>query len=108
MYNRKIVPHAMRHVIWKHEGQHAGQHPFYVDDRRLDGSFTFGSMLDRSSNFFVRKFRSHDSPLMEYIDAHSTDAERVTRVRNHFHWAVAKGLRDRASEPHVSDSEYAE
>lgn len=70
-FNVSNVPHAMRHVVWVHDGEHSGQHPYYLDMQAEDGkTWLFREELDNSGCFFARKFRIQDSGLLGYIDTH--------------------------------------
>lgn len=70
-FNATNVPHAMRHVVWVHNGEHSGQHPYYVDAQEDDGkTWTFRPGLQESGCFFARKFRIQNSGLMTYLDIH--------------------------------------
>lgn len=71
MFNRTTIPHALRHVVWTHNGKHAGQHPYYVDRvNKDDGSWTFRDSIANSGCFFTRKIRLADSALLTWIDEH--------------------------------------
>lgn len=70
-FNVSNVPHAMRHVVWVHDGEHSGQHPYYLDMQAEDGkTWLFREELEDSGCFFARKFRIQDSGLLKYIDKH--------------------------------------
>lgn len=70
-FNMTTVPHALRHVVWTHEGKHAGQHPYYVDRRgQEEGTWTFRNSIVNSGCFFTRKIRFADSTLLDWIDTH--------------------------------------
>lgn len=71
MFNQSVVPHALRHVVWRHNGVHSGQHPYYVDTRNdSDGSWLFKESIANSGCFFTRKILYPNSPLLEWIDTH--------------------------------------
>lgn len=91
-YNRTIVRRALRHVIWKHEGEEAGQHPFLVDETLPDGTFKFQQLVRDSPNFFIRKFKHAESPLMDYIDERRDDEDHVREVHKLFNWATETAL----------------
>lgn len=70
VFNNSVVPHALRHVVWVHNGQHSGQHPYYLDSKQADGkTWTFWRELKNSGCFFARKFRIQDSALLDLIDS---------------------------------------
>eukprot|EP00177_Eucheuma_denticulatum_P001063 GFKZ01001942.1.p1 GENE.GFKZ01001942.1~~GFKZ01001942.1.p1 ORF type:complete len:387 (+),score=39.59 GFKZ01001942.1:284-1444(+) len=70
MFNNSVVPHALRHVVWVHNGEHSGQHPYYLDSKQPDGkTWTFWKELKKSGCFFARKFRIQDSALLDLIDS---------------------------------------
>lgn len=78
-FNHSTVPHALRHVIWTHDGKHSGQHPYYVDKlNRDDGSWTFRNSIVNSGCFFTRKLRLPDSPLLDWLDAHVSGVSNDT------------------------------
>lgn len=69
-FNGSIVPHALRHIVWQHNGIHSGQHPYYVDEKNeSDGSWIFKDRIASSGCFFTRKVLSANSPLLNWIDA---------------------------------------
>lgn len=71
MFNTTTIPHALRHVVWTHNGKHAGQHPYYVDRvNKDDRSWTFRDSIANSGCFFTRKIRLADSALLTWIDEH--------------------------------------
>lgn len=102
-FNRTIVPRAMRHVVWMHEGRHAGQHPFLIDERGGDGEFTFKSVVETSPNFFIRKFQQANSPLMDYIDRRMEDAERIRGVTTLYNWVTSVAIEDHKAKPPLRD-----
>lgn len=87
-FNGSLVDRAMRQVIWRHEGKHHGQHPYYVDEAE-GGKFVFRDAVLETSNFYSRKFRNVDSPLMNEIDARAMNAERLKGVRREFDHLVS-------------------
>lgn len=89
--NASVVPHAMRHVVWRMNGKHAGQHPFEVDAVDERGRFQFEGLLRQSPNLFIRKFGRANSALMTVAEALWEDEEHVRRVRRHLQWAVRAG-----------------
>lgn len=91
-FNRTLVPSALRQVIWEHKGRDAGQHPFYVDDVDSSGKFTFHQRVLQGVQFFTRKFKKPNSPLMDEIDAQLEEPTHVNRVKEHFKWVMGKGL----------------
>lgn len=93
--NGTIVNRSMRHVIWEHEGQVAGQHPFYVDERREDGSFRFQSEVDTTAHFFMRKFKEANSELMDYIDERVNDKKHLEDVYSLYDWATNVAIEER-------------
>lgn len=98
-FNRTIVSHALRHVIWVHDGQASGQHPFYVDDTEQDGSFTFRDSIDASPNFFIRKFKHPNSGMMDYIDSRLDDEKHMQIVNNHLKWVIRNAMREHDAKP---------
>lgn len=91
-YNNTIVPRALRHVIWTHEGEDAGQHPFYVDEQSEGGQFRFRKIAEESPNFFIRKFKHPDSPLMDVIDARLDDPKHVEAVTKLYTWITGLAI----------------
>eukprot|EP00177_Eucheuma_denticulatum_P005941 GFKZ01010832.1.p1 GENE.GFKZ01010832.1~~GFKZ01010832.1.p1 ORF type:complete len:414 (+),score=59.20 GFKZ01010832.1:504-1745(+) len=91
-YNKTIVPRALRHVIWTHEGEDAGQHPFYVDERLDGGEFRFRKVAEDSPNFFIRKFKTPDSPLMDIIDGRLDDPTHVDAVTKLYTWITSVAI----------------
>lgn len=77
-YNASIVGNSMRKVVWEAEGKHAGQHPFYVDERRENGKgWMFLETLRRSCAFHARKFRVAESEFMDEVDGFAEDERRM-------------------------------
>lgn len=101
VYNRTIVSHAMRQVVWFHEGHEAGQHPFNVDEVDSNGSFIFQKVIKESPNFFVRKFKKNDSAMMDWIDERLNLKERVRKITNHYEWATSKARAENGSKEKV-------
>lgn len=86
-FNSTILPNSMRLIIWEHEGKRAGQHPFFLDERggaNTDGDFIFKGRLQKSPEFFARKFRSPNSALMDWIDSRAGDPKHKAMVEEHF------------------------
>lgn len=80
--NATIVPHAMRLVIWKFQGVHSGQHPYFIDQQtKEDKSWMFSDKVKESGCFFARKIRIPDSGFLKFIDTHvsgiSSDANQA-------------------------------
>lgn len=68
--NRTMARHAGRRIFWELNGVKAGQHPYWVDDKRgASGAYTLWPHIAESPCFFVRKFKHANSPLMDQIDA---------------------------------------
>lgn len=93
-FNRTLVPNSLRHVVWHWNGKSAGQHPFYLDERDADGSFPLQGVIDQTPNLFIRKFKHANSPLMDQLDARWENRTQLSRVREHFAWAVGMGMKD--------------
>lgn len=88
-FNATSVPHAMRHVVWVHDGEHSGQHPYYLDMQAEDGkTWLFREELEDSGCFFARKFQIQDSGLLKYIDIHLNGIARNANEKD-----VAKYLK---------------
>lgn len=105
-FNRTIVRHAMRHVLWKFEGEHSGQHPYFVDAMGADGvNFRFQSVLDTSSNFFIRKLKRADSAVMDFLDSRWKNETHVARVREKFRIAISKADEENEGKPEVASDE---
>lgn len=97
--NRTIVNHAMREVIWEHEGQLAGQHPFFIDEKKRDGSYMFSQRMLTAPTFFIRKFKNADSPLMDILDGRWQNESHLKVVREKFDWHVQISLEEHATKP---------
>ncbi|CAN8077185.1 unnamed protein product [Agarophyton chilense] len=82
-FKKTIVTHSMRLVIWFHEGNLSGQHPYYVDERRENGEYEFRSKIEKSVLFFARKFKDVDSELMDYVDERAKKKETYDAVQDH-------------------------
>lgn len=102
-FNRTIVGHAMREVIWHHEGQHAGQHPFYVDEKGANGAFTFRKAVGGAPTFFIRKFKKAESPLMDFLDGRWENEAHLKVVREKFDWHVGMSMDEHASKPPLKE-----
>lgn len=90
-YNESIVFNSMRMVVWRFEGKHAGQHPFYLDETDEDGKgFRFLDLLRGSIAFHARKFRVPDSELMDKIDIFAHDKSRVEATEKAFDGMIAR------------------
>ncbi|CAN8071613.1 unnamed protein product [Agarophyton chilense] len=89
-FNRSLITKALRKVIWVADGHHAGQHPFFVDERSQNGSFRFFKELNNSIDFFGRKFQHPDSEFMNVVDHMANDPERVSRVSTAFGWIAVR------------------
>ncbi|KAI0561340.1 Xylosyltransferase family GT14 [Gracilaria domingensis] len=89
-FNRTLASTALRKVIWVADGSHAGQHPFFVDEKLDNGSFRFFKELNNSIDFFARKFRHPDSHFMDVIDDMARDPNRIARLSTAFHWIAVK------------------
>lgn len=87
-FNKSIVPHSFRKVIWKLDGKHAGQHPYYIDEY-MDGQWVFLNELRDSPQLHARKFLQSDSALMDYIDAFANHPDRVVKTRREFSKAIS-------------------
>ncbi|PXF48953.1 Beta-glucuronosyltransferase GlcAT14C [Gracilariopsis chorda] len=87
-FNKTLIPKALRKVIWVADGEHAGQHPFFVDEQHSNGSYRFLKPLNESIDFFARKFGHSDSAFMDVIDHMARDAQRVDRISQAFGWIV--------------------
>lgn len=91
--NQSVVPHALRHVEWVHNGKHAGQHPYYVDIPTEDGtSWSFRQKIENSGCFFTRKIRSKDSKFLDFLDKH------INGIAHDFHKGNVKAYLDRTKE----------
>lgn len=104
-FNRTIVGHAMREVIWHHEGQHAGQHPFYVDDKNPDGSFKFKKRLATAPTFFIRKFKKAESPMMDFLDGRWENEAHLKGVREKLDWHIGMSMDEHALKPPLKDAD---
>lgn len=96
-FNRTIIPHSLRTVYWKLNGEYSGQHPYVIDKvREKNGSYTIWPWLRISPHWFVRKFSEPDHPMMDWIDnemsglGNSVNQSSVDislqRVETHLHW----------------------
>lgn len=83
VFNKSIVPHSFRKVIWTHDGTHAGQHPYHIDESQ-NGRWIFLAELLESPQWHARKFLHSDSSLMDQIDNFSNDPQRVSMIRREF------------------------
>lgn len=102
IYNRTIINDAMRGVLWFFEGQSAGQHPFYVDEKKPDGKFKFETILLDIPTFFIRKFRNADSPLMDVVDKQWNNDTHLKRVREKLDWHVQVSTDEHKIKPTLS------
>lgn len=89
VFTRSLVPHSFRKVVWTHDGLHAGQHPYYIDQLK-DGRWTFLDEIRQSPQWHARKFLHNDSAMMNLIDKFSNDDERVAQTRRDFHKIIAR------------------
>lgn len=89
-FNQTIVPHALRHVVWNFNGKHSGQHPYYVDEQNEKGEFVLREAVLGAPQFFTRKFKHADSPLMDVIDKWRTDQDHLKKVDTHIKWVTLK------------------
>lgn len=94
VFNRSLVPHSFRKVIWSYDGVHAGQHPYNIDRTDDQGNFIFKDQLRSCVQWHARKFEQHDSALMDAIDEFVDDSDRVTKIRHEF-GKVMNNLRQR-------------
>lgn len=101
-YNRTIVGHSMRAVVWEFEGRKAGQHPFYVDEQSPDGRFLLRRAVEDSPTFFVRKFKHADSALMDVVDERWTNESHLQKVREKLDWHVEISMKEHAVKSPVS------
>lgn len=76
--NSTVARHSFREVVWSHHGDSASQHPFYLDERSSNGTWTMWDVLSHSPSFFARKFTIPDSHLMDHIDVHKSGATDKT------------------------------
>lgn len=104
LFNRTIVNHAMREVVWEHEGQEAGQHPFFIDQKKSDGSFMFRYRMLTAPTFFIRKFKKADSPLMDILDGRWQNETHLKAVREKFDWHVLISMEEHAQKPPLPES----
>lgn len=91
-FNRTIVPRALRHVLWEHEGRRAGQHPFLLDERDEKGEFRYKKVIETSPNLFARKFEYANSPLMDFIDGRLDDEEHIAGVHKLYNWVTGVAI----------------
>lgn len=71
--NRTLAHHAMRSVYWNLHGKFSGQHPYTIDQHREpNGDYSFWPKVKASPAFFVRKFSTPDSELMNMIDKYKS------------------------------------
>lgn len=83
LFNQSVVPHALRHVVWRHKGVHSGQHPYYVDAKNeTDGSWVFKDSIANSGCFFTRKILNANSPLLDWIDTHVSGVSTTSVVED--------------------------
>ncbi len=94
-FNGTMVHSSLRSVLWSHEGVLAGQHPYFVDERAEDGSFKFYKRVITAPQFYIRKFKKANSPLMDVIDKRMNNIEHLKNVQHHFKWLVMTA-KDRA------------
>lgn len=83
-FNRSLVPHSFRKVIWSFNGIHAGQHPYFIDRVDDNSNYVFKDQLRSCVQWHARKFQENDSPLMDDIDAFANDPARVAKIRHEF------------------------
>lgn len=102
-YNRTIAHRALRHVIWNHGDRVAGQHPFLVDEMQADGTYTFKEVVRDSPNFFIRKFKNANSPLMDFIDSRLNDPEHIEAVTKLYEWVTNVAIDERNAKPPLRD-----
>lgn len=70
-FNISMVPHALRHIVWRYNGVHSGQHPYYIDELNdTNGAWIFQDSIYSSACFFTRKILRENSPLLDWIDQH--------------------------------------
>lgn len=100
-FNRTTVAHSMRHVVWDFEGRRAGQHPFYVDERDGNNNFVLRKAVESAPTFFIRKFKSADSPLMDVVDERWANEGHLRNVREKMEWHVGQSLREHAVKPRL-------
>lgn len=98
-FNRTIVDHSLRSVIWEHNGRSAGQHPFYVDEVDAAGKFTFREAVRTAPQFFTRKFKQANSPLMDVLDDEMDSPEKLDIVEKHFNWRTSMAIEINAAKP---------
>lgn len=84
VFNRSLVPHSFRKVIWSLNGVHAGQHPYNIDRTDDQGNYAFKEQLRSCVQWHARKFEQNDSALMDAIDAFADDPARVAKIRHEF------------------------
>ena len=84
-FKQTLVPHALRLVIWTHQGKpnHSGQHPYNVDEKDKDGNFMFKKVLNETVLLFARKFENVDSDLMKFLDKRASRKDVITSVEQH-------------------------
>lgn len=103
-FRRAIIPKAMRLVLWKVDGIHAGQHPYWIDHMDDNGMYKFETVLREASQLHARKFRVPESPLMDTVDSFAADTHRQMRTERVWQHQVQM-LRARfcAEEEHVTE-----
>lgn len=76
--NRTLGRHSFRDVVWWHNGRRSFQHPYTLDKRGPDGSWSFWQGIAYSPNFFARKFSEPNSALLDHIDFVKSGATEKT------------------------------
>lgn len=84
VFNRSLVPHSFRKVIWSYNGIHAGQHPYNIDRTDDQGNFIFKEQLRSCVQWHARKFEQNDSALMDAIDSFADEPARVAKIHHEF------------------------
>jgi len=86
-FNETIVGSAMREIFWNNENTPGivkhGISPHDVD-QKLNGTWYFLKKIRKSKMFFVRKFKSPNSGLMDIIDRMHNNEIRVEHTKQFF------------------------
>ena len=85
-FNRTIVPHAMRLILWKFDGRNAVQHPYCIDElfENVTHKESVKNIVRNTPLLFVRKFRKADAELMDFVDEERRKRRTKKMVWRHF------------------------
>lgn len=83
-YQKTIVHHSMRTIVWHYKGVSSGQHPFNIDEKNDAGDFKFKEIVAESPLLFLRKFKEPNSELMDFLDKRTSSFDVIERAVIHF------------------------